>query len=215
MTYLDICNKVLRLMREDTVATLQAPDDVVVELVKDFVNDAKRLVEEAHDWNALVHDWSLSTAVGDPYVSLTGAGKSVNIGYIYRDDGLKLQEIPKVKMASLRSQPSAPGTPHYFSVNGMDNSGDIKILLHPTPSTVSSLTVSGHQKQADLSADTDELHIPDQPVVYFALALALRERGEVGGQTAGEVFGMAKEYMSNAIANDVALNQYDYDWYTN
>ena len=215
MTYLDICNKVLRLMREDSVATLQAPDDVVVELVKDFVNDAKRLVEEAHDWNGLVAEWTPATTAGDPYVSLTGAGKSVNISSIYRGDGLKLQEIPKAKMLSLRARPSANQAPHYYAVNGMDGSGDVKVLLHPTPDTSSSLVVNGHQKQDSLSADADELQIPDQPVVYMALALALRERGEVGGQTAAEVFGMAKEYMSNAIANDVALNQYDYDWYVN
>lgn len=215
MTYLQICNKVLRLMREDDVATLQAPDDVVVELVKDFVNDAKRLVEEAHDWNGLVAEWPVSTTAGDPYVSLPGSGKSANISYIYRADGLKLQEIPTAKMAALRAQPSANGNPHYFAVSGMDANKNVRVLLHPTPATVMALTASGHQKQADLSADTDELEVPDQPVVYFALALALRERGEVGGQTAGEVFGMAREYMSNAIANDVALNQYDYDWYAN
>ena len=215
MTYLEICNKVLRLMREDTVSSVQAPDDVVVELVKDFVNDAKRLVEETHDWNGQVYEWTTPTVVGSPFVSLTDSGKSANISYIYRDDGVALKELPRHKMSALRAQVSPNDTPSYYSINGVDNNGDVRVLLHPTPSAVSNLTVSGHLKQVDLSMDADELEIPDRPVVYYALAFALRERGEVGGQTAAEVFGMAKEFTSNAIANDVALNQYDYDWYVN
>jgi len=215
VTYLEICNKVLRLMREDTVATLQASDDVVVDLVKDFVNDAKRLVEGAHDWNGLVYEWTPPTVVGDPYVGLTGAGKSANISYIYRDDGVALKELPRYKMSALRSQVTPNDSPSYYSINGVDSNGDVRVLLHPTPSAVSTLTISGYLKQPDLSTDDDELKIPEQPVVYYALAFALRERGEVGGQTAAEVFGMAKEYIGNAIANDVALNQYDYDWYAN
>lgn len=213
--YLELCNKVLRLMREDTVATLQAPDDVVVELVKDFVNDAKAMVEGAHDWNALRYEWTTPMVVSDPYVSLTGAGKSANISYIYRDDGVALQELPRHKMAALRAQVSPNATPSYYSVNGLDGNGDLRVLLHPTPSAATNLIVSGYKKQDALAGDLDELEIPFMPVVYMALAFALRERGEVGGQTAAEVLGMAKGYLSDAIANDVALNQYDYDWYVN
>lgn len=215
MTYLDICNKVLRLMREDTVSTLQAPDDVVVELVKDFVNDARRLVEGAHDWNGLLYTWTPATAAASPYVSLTSSGKSASITTIYRDDGVRLQEVPRYKMSALTARASQNDKPIYYTVSGTDTNGDIRLLLNPTPSTVATLTVDGYLKQPDLSADTDQLAVPDQPVIYYALAMALRERGEVGGQTAAEVFSLAKEYLSNAIANDVALNQYDYDWYAN
>ena len=215
MTYLELCNKVLRLMREDAVLTLVSPDDSVVELVKEFVNDAKELVEGAHDWNGLVYEWTPATAVGDPYVSLTGAGKNANIEYVYRDDGVALQEISRQKMASLRAGATSNNTPSYYQVSGRDNNGDVRVLLNPTPDSIATLTVSGSLKQAALVADTDELTIPDQPVAYYALAFALRERGEVGGQTAGEVFSQAKQYMGDAIAQDVALNSYDYDWYSN
>lgn len=212
MTYLQICNKVLRLMREDSVSTVQAPDDVVVELVKDFVNDAKRLVEDAHDWNALIYEWTPTTTPTDPYVVLADSNKAANIRYVFRDDGAHMFEVTRRQMASYRAGAPKEAKPVYYAVNGADSNGDIKVLLHPTPDSAYGLVVSGHRKQPDLSADTDSLWIPDQPVVYYALAFALRERGEVGGQTAAEVFALAKEYLSSAIANDVALNQYDYDW---
>jgi len=215
MTYLDICNKVLRLMREDTVASVQVPDDVVVELVKDFVNDAKRLVEDAHSWNMLRDQWTVSTTAGNPLVSVTGAGKYVVFSDVYNTTGGRLQECTNRKMAYLKSESGADNVPYYYAVNGIDGNGDVRLRLHPTPDAVYTLSTEGFKKQADLSLDADELLVPAQPVVYYALALALRERGEVGGQTAAEVFGMAKQYLSDAIALDASLNQYEYDWYAN
>jgi hypothetical protein len=48
--------------------------------------------------------------------------------------------------------------------------------------------------------------------MYLAYALAVRERGEVGGQTAGEIFQMAAGYLSDAIARDAELNYLDDIW---
>ena len=62
-------------------------------------------------------------------------------------------------------------------------------------------------------SEADELLVPEQPVIYLALALASRERGEVGGQTSTDIFGMASNYLKDAIAHDAALNNLEYDWY--
>ena len=70
----------------------------------------------------------------------------------------------------------------------------------------------GYQRQADLSADSDILYVPAQPVLYMALALAARERGEVGGQTAAELFGVAASYLSEAIALDASRNNLENIW---
>ena len=215
MTYLELCNKVLRLMREDTVTTVQAPDDVVVEMVKDYVNDGKRLVEEAHNWNMLRDYWTVTTEAGNSFVSITGAGKTPVLFDVYNVTGGPLQQATNRQIAYLKSQSGTENIPYYYAVSGIDGNGDVKLLLHPTPDTEYTLTTEGFRKQADLSQDDDVLLVSSQPVVYYALALALRERGEVGGQTAAEVFGMAKQYLSDAIAIDAALNQYEYDWYAN
>ena len=215
MTYLELCNKVLRLMREDTVTTVQAPDDVVVEMVKDYVNDGKRLVEEAHNWNMLRDYWTVTTEAGNSFVSITGAGRTPVLFDVYNVTGGPLQQATNRQIAYLKSQSGTENIPYYYAVSGIDGNGDVKLLLHPTPDTEYTLTTEGFRKQADLSQDDDVLLVSSQPVVYYALALALRERGEVGGQTAAEVFGMAKQYLSDAIALDASLNQYEYDWYAN
>ena len=48
MTYLNAVNSVLRRLRENEVATVQATN--YSKLVGDFVNDDKDLVESAWDW---------------------------------------------------------------------------------------------------------------------------------------------------------------------
>jgi len=197
------------------VTTVQAPDDVVVEMVKDYVNDGKRLVEEAHNWNMLRDYWTVTTEAGNSFVSITGAGRTPVLFDVYNVTGGPLQQATNRQIAYLKSQSGTENIPYYYAVSGIDGNGDVKLLLHPTPDTEYTLTTEGFRKQADLSQDDDVLLVSSQPVVYYALALALRERGEVGGQTAAEVFGMAKQYLSDAIAIDAALNQYEYDWYAN
>jgi len=47
MTYLDVVNNVLRRMREEEVNSVS--DTTYSKMVGDFVNDAKRIVENAWD----------------------------------------------------------------------------------------------------------------------------------------------------------------------
>lgn len=211
MTYLEICNKVLRLMREDEVSTLQGQDDVVVQLVSDFVNDAKRLVEDSHDWNALRTSWSESTTPDNQFVSLTGAGKCAKTVTVSTNK--MLRESTNANLSHLKLKAPQTASPIYYAVNGIDASGDLRLRLHPTPNAVETINVEGFRKQEDLSADNDVLLVSVQPVLYYALAMAARERGEVGGQTAAELFSVARQFLSDAIAYDAALNQLETDWY--
>jgi len=51
MTYLNLMNNVLRRLREEE--TTSVTSTTYVKMVGDFINDAKKLVEEATDWSAL------------------------------------------------------------------------------------------------------------------------------------------------------------------
>ena len=53
MTYLQLVNSVLRRMRETETDTIENSNDSYVKLVGEFVNDARRIVEDAWDWSAL------------------------------------------------------------------------------------------------------------------------------------------------------------------
>ena len=56
--------------------------------------------------------------------------------------------------------------------------------------------------QPKLEADATFLKIPSNPVIQLAYALALRERGETGGQSAAEQFGVASIALGDAIQLD-------------
>lgn len=213
MTYLEIVNKVLRLMREDTIDSVATADDVVALLVTEFVNDAKRFVEDAHNWNQLREEWDIVTVPGTNTYSLTNSGKYAKIEYIWNDK-YEVRKRP-LKTVKYRNELSPTSNqPNIWAVSGTDASGDVQVRVYPTPDDAYNLKVSGFQFQADLALDADELLVPDQPVVYRALALALRERGEVGGQTAVEIFGVAEQHLSDAIARDADMSNLDFDWYT-
>lgn len=212
MTYLQIVNKVLRLLREDTTSSITGSSDILVNLVAELVNDAKRYVEDAHNWNQLREEWTIVTTPGTTEYSLTNAGKYAKIEYIMEQNVLlhkrQLSEI-NYKLAQ-----GSDGRPARWAVSGTDASNDVKIKLFPSPSSSYTLTAYGFKTQEDLALDSDELLIPAQPVVYQAYALAARERGEVGGQTAAEIFAVASQHLSDAIARDAEMSHLDYVWYT-
>jgi hypothetical protein len=212
MTYLEIVNKVLRLLRETSTVSINNVDDIVVQIVADHVNDAKRTVEDSHNWNMLRYDWSEVIPAGRQHVALTGSGKFAKIDYIYADAGQKLKESTNEQLAYMHAQSAGTGDVVHYAVNGLDG-GNIRLRVYPPVAADTAISVSGYKAQADLKADSDEMLVPHQPVIYLALALAARERGEVGGQTAAEIFSMASQYLKDAIAHDVALNQYEYDFY--
>ena len=216
MTYLELVNDVLIRMREDTIDSIggsaQAElNDPVAYMVKQFVNDAKRLVEDAHTWNALRNEWVVVTSQGTPTYSLTGSGGRAVLDAVYSAWGGAIREatLNKIRKDSLRG---GENTPMYYASDGTDAHGDARIRLSPTPKAAGNFHVYGFKYQDDLQTDTDVLKVPHKPVVYFALAMAARERGEVGGQTSTDIFGLAKGYMSDAIAIDAASNSLDDIW---
>ena len=216
MTYLELVNDVLIRLREDTIDSIggssQAElNDPVAYMVKQFVNDAKRLVEDAHTWNALRNEWVVVTSKGTSTYPLTGSGGRAVLDAVYSAWGGAIREatLNKIRKDSLRG---GENTPMYYAIDGTDANGDARIRLSPTPKATGDFHVYGFQHQPDLQKDTDVLKVPHKPVVYFALAMAARERGEVGGQTSTDIFGLAKGYMSDAIAIDAASNSLDDIW---
>lgn len=75
MTYLELVNKVLRRLRESQVGSVSETD--YSQLIGDFVNDAKRTVEDAWQWSQLI-DWvSYETVAGQYNYSLNNAFDAV------------------------------------------------------------------------------------------------------------------------------------------
>lgn len=214
--YLELVNGVLVRLREDTVTSVNGNDDVVVELVKEFVNDAKQQVENAHVWTALSYEWSFSTSVGQSVVTVPDSNRSSVIDYVYDADGIKLNQAGKeyVRKNSLAAG-TATNEPRVWCLDGVDaTSSNLKLKLYPTPATVRTYTVYGYQATAKLVNDTDDCLLPGLPIIYLATALAARERGEVGGQSAGELMALAKQYMMDSIAQDSTNSDLENIWTT-
>lgn len=213
MTYLDIVNGILTRMREDTVTTLAGETDTVVLIVADLVNDAKRTVEDSHTWNALREEWTFAEVSGQALYGLTGAGSYASIEYIFGDNGAELRQRKLVEIKRKKAQGASGNGGLYYAPNGKDSNRDMQLELYPTPtSSTVTYTAGGFKRQDELSGDEDYLLVPHKPVMYYALALAARERGEVGGQTAAELFAMANQFLSDAIAYDASTTDLDNIW---
>lgn len=207
MTYLELVNGVLTRLREPMTTTVLRKEEPVVNLAKDFVNDAKRQVEAAHRWNATRNVWVVETSPGQASYVLPESSGGCTIEAVATPKGRIYQyDITRV------IPDQGTGRPYKFAVDGTDNDGNISIRFSPIPDAKYAVDVLGWKSLPDLKNDGDELRLPDQPVLYYALALAARERGEVGGQTAQELFSMAQQYIRDAIALDATLSPTEQMW---
>ena len=209
MTYLQLVNSVLRRLRENEVDTVA--ETSYSALIGDFVNDAKQLVEDAHSWSALRTAIEIPTVAGTSVYSLAGSGQDVEVrealnvtsksrliakNRTYMNQYYKIGEV-------------GSGAPTQFAFNGVDNSGDITVQVYPQPDNIYTLYFDSFVRQPDLSEDATRLKVPHNAVIQLALAMALRERGETGGQSAAEQFAIADTVLSDAIAFDA--NKYGED----
>ena len=204
MTYLNLINNVLRRLREEE--TTSVTSTTYVKMVGDFVNDAKTLVGQAADWSALRETLTISTTASDNTYSLTGGGDNVKVMSMLNDtqNCFMTYQTKDWFNDALYISNAVEGAPKYFTYNGLDGNGDTQILLGPTPDGVYSIRVDLVKRQADLTANTDSLLIPAQPVIHLAVALLARERGETGGTSTAEYFQVANQYLADAIAIDAA-----------
>jgi len=204
MTYLNLMNNVLRRLREEE--TTSVTSTTYNKMVGDFINDAKKLVEESADWSALRSTITISTTASDNTYSLTDVGDNVKVMCVVNDTSNLFMEYQTKDWFNeqLYISSAAEGTPRYYTYNGLDSSGDTQVLVGPTPDGVYSLRFDVVKRQGDLSANTDTLLIPSQPVIHYAIALLARERGETGGTSVAEYFSIADKYLSDAIAIDAA-----------
>jgi len=202
MTYLNLMNNVLRRLREEE--TTSVTSTTYVKMVGDFINDAKKLVEEATDWSALRETITVSTTASDNTYSLTGGGDNVKVMCVLNDTSNLFMDYQTKDWFNeqLYISSAAEGAPRYYTYNGLDASGDTQVLVGPTPDEVYSLRFDVIKRQADLSSNTDSLLVPAMPVVHLAIALLARERGETGGTSAAEYFAIADKFLSDAIAID-------------
>ena len=214
MTFLQLVNSVMRRLREEQATTINESDYST--LIGDFVNDAKRMVEDAWDWKSLRSDFNVTTVAGTSTYTLTGSGNRLEILHVY--DTTNNVELRRLSLADVNKYKvqtdDTNGTIMGYTVSHVDSNGDVVIKLHSTPDEVVSLQIKAVLRPNDLEDDSDRLLVPSAPVVQYAYSFALRERGETGGQGATEQAAFARQELTNAIALDAALSPNELIWDT-
>lgn len=212
MTYLQLVNAVMRRLREDEVTTVNETDYST--LISDFVNDAKRLVEDAWDWTALRDTTTVTTVAGTADYSLTGYGQRSKVLYVHNDTDnnvVNLQSLQYMNKQNLITD-DATGAIQGYAINGVDGNGDIKIKFYQTPNAVKSIKVHGVKRPDALSADADTVSVPTSPIIQWAYSYALRERGETGGESGAEQAIFAQNDLATAISLDAGQHSDELIW---
>ena len=206
-TYLDTINNVLRRLREPTVQNID--DTPYSSMVGVLVNDAKREVEDANDWNALSSTVTVSTVAGTYNYTLTGVGTRFRVVDVLNDtSNIVLQNAPTNWMSQqfLFTADTDRGVPTYYNFNGVDTNGDTQVDLFQRPNGVYSIKFNLIVPQAPLSVGSTRILVPDHLVAMLAYAKAIAERGEDGGNLSSEAYALYK----NALANEVAIERNRY-----
>ncbi len=207
-TYRQLVNKVLRKLRETEVGATETSFSTVDYwvLIADFVNDAKREVEDSWNWTQLRTTIAVNTTSGDNVVEVTGTSSRTKIYSVWdTTNDVQLEAIEHDRfnqLALIGTSTNAP--PMYYRRRGYDSNGAVQLEVYPTPAGTYSISVYCKNPQVDLSAVSDTLNLVglEDAIVYRAWASAISERGEDGGSSFGEIFSQYKRYLSDATEID-------------
>lgn len=199
-TYLDLVNDVLVRMREPEVSTVQ--ENTLSKLIGKLVNDAKRQVEDAYNWNSLTSTLTAVTEANTFNYGLTGLGSRFKVIDAY--NATKKWGMSNVSTRAMNERfiVASPmtGSPTDYNFNGITAAGDTQVDLYPIPSGVETILFNLYVPQDKLVNDSDTLLAPEEPIILGAFARALVERGEDGGLNSSEAYALYKASLADAIA---------------
>ncbi len=205
-TYLSLMNSVLRRLREEEVADVT--ETAYSKMVGDYINDAKSLVQDSHDWSTLRKTVVVPTVENTTEYSLTGAGERVKLYSAINDTSnfFMHYESPNWFSNAYYISGEVTGTPDSYTFSGIDSNADTKVVVYPKPSGVFSLRFDVCSREPNLTVDSSSTVLPAMPIIHNAVALLARERGETGGTTTQDYFIIADKHLSDAIAQDAYKN---------
>jgi len=205
-TYLSLVNDVLVRLREPTVSTVTQTS--YSSLIGKFINDTKRQVADAYDWDAFNQAVTVTTVSGQVgEYSLTNAGvRFKTMDVINTTRYYQLTPLSHVDHDVFYYTVPSPilNLPMYYTVQGVDTNGDLKVKFWPVPDGVYSIRFSLIVPENDMSSDSDTTLLAKEPIILGAYARALVERGEDGGLNSSEAYALFKASMSDLIALELA-----------
>jgi hypothetical protein len=211
-TYLELVNDVLIRLREPEVTTVN--ENTLSKLIGKLVNDAKRQVEDAYNWNALTATLTTVTEANIFSYGLTGIRQRFKVIDAYNTTKKwRMRNITTQAMTSryLLASPQH-GSPTDYNFNGITAAGDTKVDLYPTPTGAENISFNLYLPQENLVTDSAILLTPYEPVVLGAYARALVERGEDSGLNSSEAYALYKASLADAIAIENSRYEEEEGW---
>lgn len=204
MTYLEAVNRVLIRLREEEVTTVN--QNSYSKLIGTFVNDAKRMVEDAWDWSSLRTTITVTTEADVFSYNLLGTNSSFKTLDVLNDTkNCYMEHIPSTEMNKLYLiQPVVEGSAQQYTWNGFSEAGNAIVDIYPKPNSVESLRFNIVQREDEYTDDADVFYVPTQAVIQLAQGFAMEERGETGGQSSGAMVQLGRSTLADAIALDAA-----------
>ena len=209
VTVIDMINKILTRMRENTVGTINETEQSSA--ILRFINDAKREVEDAFNWTALQQTITITTSAGTHTYTLQQGGIFTNqrtrvVDVFNTTTQVHLLGVP-FDYARRQSQTTNNETaePVQYAVAGYTNTQDLQIRFYQTPDQAYSIDVEVVVPDDDFTAPDQYSKVPWNPVYLRALALGLRERGE----DEGEQFSVVQKAHQQALGDAIAYEQYN------
>ena len=215
-TYLELVNEVLIRLRENEVTAVT--DNNYSKLIGKFVNDAKRQVEDAYEWNALTETLTATTAANIFSYVLEGSGTRFRIIDVLNDTEnyvMQYETTKKMNELFLMADP-AKGAPTNYNFNGTEaDTGDTLVDFYPIPNGVYNIRINLIKSQDPLAANSDKPLVPAEPIILGAYARALAERGEDGGMASSEAYQLFKSSLADFISIEAGHYPEETIWYGN
>ena len=211
MTFLELINEVLSRLREEQVSSVnETPYSAMIGL---YVNDAKRQVEDAWEWDALGTTIGVPVIAGTSTYVVAGSGtrqKNITANITTTGKQYPLRAVsPNWIQNQQQLTTTTPADPCYYAWNG-SNVADSKSERFPTPVSDWTIMFNMNVPQSPLTLAADVILAPSEPVIAGAFARALVERGEDGGLSSGEAYSLFKSVLADSIAIQQTRQQ-DYD----
>ena len=211
--FLELTNDVLIRLREPEASSVS--DNAYVKLMARYVNDSKRQVEDAYNWNALSETLSAATTAELFNYVLDGTGQRFRVIDVLNDTSNFIMRNASTRWMNEQFLLASPprGAPMYYNFNGTNVDGDTQVDIFPIPDGVYNLRFNVIRPQVELVANSDKILVPHEPVVLGALARAQAERGEDGGVQSAETYALFKQSLADAIGLESARYVEEEAWY--
>ena len=212
MNYIQAVNSVLRRLRETEVSSVA--DNSYSKMIGEFVNDAKRQVEDAYAWNALSDTLSASTSSDIFNYVLVGSGQRFRVIDVINDTSdifVRYKTTSDMNRLFLMTG-QQKGIPAYYNFNGTNSNGDTQVDIYPIPDGAYNIRFNVIKPQIPLVSDADVILVPHEPIIFNAAARAFAERGEDGGITSNEMYALYNQSLADAIAIESSRYLEESEW---